>query len=63
MITVEHERIAVGHLLIEAHSRLELTHLLHATHVFILCDNHGLTVLTQCLNLHIELCFIKFRHL
>ena len=40
MIGIEHQLVSVGHLSVEAHTGLEAAHVLHTTHVLVLCDQH-----------------------
>ena len=63
VVTIEHQSVTVGHLGIKAHTRLELPHGLHASHIFTLGNHRGLVGLAQCRHLYVKLHFLQGRHL
>ena len=63
MVGVEHHHVRVGHLVVEAHSRLEPAHLLHAAHILALRDDDRRVGLAQCLHVHGVCRLVTIRHL
>ena len=63
MIGVEHEVERVGHLTIEAHAGLELAHVLHTTHIFVLRDDHRTGLGAESIDLDHELGMVDLRQL
>ena len=59
VVAVEHHAVAVGHLCIESHARLEAADVLHSPHVFALGYYHGLCLLTHGLHLDIDLGLVE----
>ena len=61
MVGIEHDVEGVGHLAIEVHARLEAAHLLHTTHILVLCDNDWTGLFAEGIYLYHELGLVELR--